>query len=97
MASNVVLHVVQYLNFGGVESRMKIFGLNSSVSKYDHRFCAIRNGGVIADQLITMNCPVTVLQCRSKIPSFTAILSLIRVIRAERPTIIHSSETINAL
>jgi glycosyltransferase involved in cell wall biosynthesis len=89
MASNVVLHVVQSLNFGGVESRLKIVGLNSAVSKYDHRFCAIRNGGVIAGELIAISCPVTVLQCRSKIPSIAAILGLIRLIRAERPTIIH--------
>jgi glycosyltransferase involved in cell wall biosynthesis len=89
MTNKRVLHIVQSLNFGGVESRMRTIALNSSLSNYIHSFCAISNGGAVADELVASGKPVTVKNIQSNIPSFSAITALIKHIRTERPHIIH--------
>jgi hypothetical protein len=84
-----ILHVVQSLNFGGVESHMKIIALNAGSSIFEHHICVMSNGGVIADELIATAKPITVLSRHSLISSLSTILALVRHIKAERPAILH--------
>lgn len=85
----LVLHVVQSLNFGGVETHMKVIGGSSGFSKYEHSFCAISRGGAIATEMIEEGTDVSILECNSKIPSFSAIMSLVRHFRSVKPEIVH--------
>ena len=36
-----VLHVLTALDFGGVESQMRLIAAHADLSRYDHAFCAI--------------------------------------------------------
>lgn len=89
MKTKCVLHVVQSLNFGGVESRMRTVALNSSYSSYKHSFCAISSGGAVANELIGAGKEVVIMNVRSRIPSLSAMLSLIQHVRSERPDVLH--------
>lgn len=89
MTKNTVLHVAESLNFGGVESHIRTIALNAQETAFEHSICVIAEGGAIADELIAAKCPIVVLRERSKIPSFGAILALIKEIRSRRPSIIH--------
>ena len=89
MTRRSVLHIVRSLSFGGVESHMRIIALNSKLSVYDHSFCAISNGGAVADEISASGQPITILNCRSRIPSLKAIDALTRRIRIERPDVVH--------
>lgn len=89
MTKNTVLHVVESLNFGGVESHMRNIALNAHMSAFEHSISVIAGGGAIADELIAAEFPVVVLGKRSKIPSPSAILALVTEIRSRRPSILH--------
>ncbi len=84
-----VLHVVESLGFGGVESHMGIVGAKGNLSRFRHTFCVISRGGAVSARMVASGNSVAILNCRSRIPSLTAILALIRHIRRTKPAIIH--------
>lgn len=86
----LTLHVLGSLDFGGVESQMRIVAQHADVSTYSHAFCAIARGGAVADQMRTMGAQVDVLGRPRKIPSFSAIMALRDHIRTLRPAIVHT-------
>lgn len=90
MREKKVFHVTTSLDFGGVESRMRIIAKNSKLTMFSHRFCAISGGGSISEDLVNSGSVVSLLGAHSSIPSPIAILRLIRLIRAERPYILHT-------
>ena len=75
-----VLHVLTSLDFGGVESHIRIIAKNPEFTKFEHHFCAISNGGAISEELLTSGKQVAVLGVKSRIPSLLAIRDLIRII-----------------
>lgn len=89
MTKNTVLHIVQSLNFGGVESHIRTIALNAHESSYNHSFVAVAHGGSVADELLAAKLPVRLMNMRSKIPSPSALWALITEIRAQRPSILH--------
>lgn len=89
MKKKIALHIVESLNFGGVESRMKMIGLHAPHCSYEHRFCAISKGGTVAEELISLGRPVHVLNLPSKIPAASAIYALARHIHFSRPMVVH--------
>jgi glycosyltransferase involved in cell wall biosynthesis len=89
MKSKRVLHLVQSLNFGGVESRMRTIAFNSSLSDCEHLFCAIAGGGAVAEDIYESGAPIKILNIKSKIPSLRAILGIFRHIKFEHPDIVH--------
>jgi len=84
-----VLHVIESLGFGGVESQMEIVGANGNISHFRHTFCAISRGGAVSARMVASGNSVAILNCRSRIPSVAAILALIHHIRRIKPAIIH--------
>lgn len=86
---SVVLHIVESLDYGGVESRMERIGERRTQSRYDHQFCAISRGGHAEVQLRTLNAEVSVLGTVSHIPSVRAILALRRLLKALGPSVVH--------
>lgn len=89
MQMRIVLHVVESLAFGGVESHMGIIGAKGNLSRFRHTFCVISRGGAVSARMVASGNSVVILNCRSRIPSLTAILALSRYIRRTKPAIIH--------
>lgn len=90
MQKNIVLHVTASLNYGGVESHMKIIAKNPMLTIFDHKFAAISDGGSVSEYIKNNGCFVFLLRARAAIPSLIAIQRLIRLIRRERPVILHT-------
>ena len=88
--SKVVLHIVHQLDFGGVESHMRIIAENEDLTPFEHCFCAISHGGAISGELAAAKKSVTILGVKSQTPSIIAIWKLISFIRSKRPDIIHT-------
>lgn len=89
MENDLALHIVNSLDFGGVESHMEVIGRNAQASRFRHSFCAISQGGAISARMIESGMPVVILNRRSRIPSLSAIFSLVRQIRETSPAIVH--------
>lgn len=85
-----VLHVLTSLDFGGVESHIRIIAKNPEFTRFEHHFCAIRNGGAISEELLASGKKVAVLGVKSRIPSLSAIRDLIRLIHKKQPDILHT-------
>ena len=85
-----VLHVVTSLDFGGVESHMRVIAENRDLSGFRHEFCAISRGGDAEKKLRLMGCGIYILNSESRIPSISALVSLVGLIRQREPTIVHS-------
>ncbi len=86
----VVLHIVTSLDFGGVETHMRIIHENSHAGNYDHRFCAIGHGVETANAIADSGGDVTLLQCPIKIPSRSALVRLYGLMRTLRPEVVHT-------
>jgi glycosyltransferase involved in cell wall biosynthesis len=84
-----ILHVLTSLKFGGVESQMLLVAKNSSNSVWEHGFCALGESGVLLNNLKTLDAQVHALNCKVKIPSASAILSLWLYFRRVKPTVVH--------
>jgi glycosyltransferase involved in cell wall biosynthesis len=68
---------------------MMNLAISSQLSSFEHQFCAISHGGATADAIAAAGGFVTKLECRSSIPSLSALNGLVRVIRELRPSVIH--------
>ena len=85
-----VMHVLTHLDFGGVESVMKMIGSSAHLSGFDHVFCAISRGGAADQYLTERGCPVYVLGVNPRIPSPRALWRLGKLMQAVRPSVVHS-------
>ncbi|WP_353221936.1 glycosyltransferase [Salinisphaera sp. C84B14] len=86
----VVIHVLTSLHFGGVEKHMEILARSAFLSVYDHRFCAIGEGGHVAANLASIPVRVTCLGLSCKIPNPRALYQLWRMFKREGPLIVHT-------
>jgi glycosyltransferase involved in cell wall biosynthesis len=85
----ICLHVVTSLDFGGVESHMRVIAEHNDIARFEHRFCALGDGGAIAAEIKTLGSTVYVLGAPTKIPSRLAIHRLVSLLRAIHPTVVH--------
>ena len=85
----LVLHVLTALDFGGVESQMRLVAAHAAQSGWDHAFCAIGPGGAVLEELRAMGARAVALQQPVGIPSTRAILALWREMRRMRPAVVH--------
>ncbi len=85
----LVLHVLTALDFGGVESQMRLIAANAALSRHTHAFCAIAGGGAVLEALRSLGAEAAALGRRAGIPSRPAILALRRHFRQMRPDIVH--------
>ena len=84
-----VLHVLTSLDFGGVETQMRLIAKNATSSKSEHSFCALGRGGAVLNEMKALGSQATALGCKATIPSFVAIFSLWRYFRRVKPDVVH--------
>ncbi len=84
-----VLHVLTSLDFGGVETQMRLIAKNATSSKSEHSFCALGRGGAVLNEMKALGSQATALGCKATIPSFGAIFSLWRYFRRVKPDVVH--------
>lgn len=88
--SNLVIHVVTSLDFGGVEKRMEILARSAGLSTRQYGFCAVGGGGSAERHIRELNRAVSCLALPTAIPSFGAIHQLVRLFRRLRPEVVHT-------
>ncbi len=84
-----VLHVLTALDYGGVESQMRLIAANASSSGWDRAFCAIGPGGASLAALHAMGVEACALGRPVRIPSVRALWALWRHIRQLKPDVVH--------
>lgn len=90
MVRHKVIHVTTHLDFGGVESVMKMICSSADLSDFDHVFCALGRGGAAEKYLRDEGAEVHLLGVNPKIPSPMAILKLAKLLLSVRPSVVHS-------
>jgi glycosyltransferase involved in cell wall biosynthesis len=83
------LHLAYGLDFGGVESHMRLIAENQD-GRYAHEFCAIGPGGAAKDAIVRAGGTAEALGCepwRRPLSSFGSVLSLLRRVR---PEVVHT-------
>lgn len=85
----LVLHVLTALDFGGVESQMRLVAAHAAQSGWDHAFSAIGPGGAVQAELRAMGARAVALQQPVGIPSIRATFALWREMRRMRPAVVH--------
>lgn len=84
-----VLHVLTALDFGGVESQMRLIAAHASASDWGHDFLAIGAGGAVQRDIRALSGRADALGVPVAIPSPRAGLALWRYLRRTRPQIVH--------
>ena len=84
-----VLRIVIGLNQGGVQQAVLNLARNLDRSKFNLIVCAIENGGLIGNEIIDSGTNVIVLGFKRQ--PIKTILSLIKIIKANRIDIVHAS------
>lgn len=84
-----VLHILTALDFGGVESQMRLIAAHAATSAWAHDFLAIGKGGAVLEDLGALSARAEALGCPAAIPSPRAALALWRYLRQTRPQIVH--------
>ncbi|NBE06493.1 glycosyltransferase [Paragemmobacter ruber] len=84
-----VLHVLTALDFGGVESQMRLIADRGAASRWPRAFLAIGGGGAVLDALHRLGAEAGALGCAARIPSPAAAWALWRHLRRTRPAIVH--------
>lgn len=84
-----VLHVLTALDFGGVESQMRLIAAHASASDWGHDFLAIGAGGAVQRDIRALSGRADALGVPVAIPSPRASLALWRYLRRTRPQIVH--------
>lgn len=85
-----VLHIVRQLDFGGVELQCAMIAEHSAVSGYHHTFLAITHDGEAGRRTRAAGGEVVCLSSPSRIPSIVTIVRLMREIRRQKPSIVHT-------
>lgn len=83
------MHVVESLDFGGIETRMKILAEHTQTSPFSHHFVAISRGGRASLFIRRCGSNVRICHVSSRIPSLAATLAIVREIRNCRAEIVH--------
>lgn len=89
MTPPLTLHILTHLDFGGVESRMRVVAVHAGKSVRRHAFCAIGQGGAVMRDIAALGLRVDALGQRVTIPSLAATRALYRHIRLLRPSVVH--------
>ena len=89
MTPPLTLHILTHLDFGGVESRMRVVAAHAGKSVRRHAFCAIGQGGAVMRDIAALGLRVDALGQRVTIPSLAATRALYRHIRLLRPSVVH--------
>lgn len=88
--SPLTLHICTALDFGGIESHLKIISRYATNTVYEHHFCAIGCGGHTEKEMLANGASVYCLEAPVTIPNWRAIWRTYSLIRSLRPDIIHT-------
>jgi glycosyltransferase involved in cell wall biosynthesis len=88
--TDVVLHIVTSLDFGGIESHMEVIARNLSYAKMRHVFVAIGPGGMTTAKMRIQGVDFLCLGQNIGIPSLSAFGGLIKLFWRERPLVVHT-------
>lgn len=87
-----VIRITTRLNFGGVERDFELHAKFHNQSDYELIIVALENGGRAEEFIKRCGIRVIILNLKSsRIPSLAAIRKLMRLIREEKPQVIHTS------
>ena len=90
LESQIVIHILTSLGFGGVERRMQTIASHAKVAEMKHVFISIGSGGQTEQVLRESGAEVLCLNKSVRIPNFGAILSLMSCLRRYRPIAVHT-------
>ncbi len=86
----LVIHLVTSLDFGGVEKHMEVIAGHLDRARMRHVFVALGSGGAVERRLMAMGADVRCLGKATKIPSLSAIVSLLALFLRMRPGVVHA-------
>ncbi len=89
MTAARVLHLTYGLDFGGVESHLRLIG-ELTGKHFEHHFAAIHCGGATERAMRATGMPVTVVGIDPHAHPLRAVAGVRTMLRALRPTIFHS-------
>ncbi len=84
-----VLHLITGLETGGAETALYRL-LAGMDSRFDNRVVSLIAPGFMGERLVELGVPVSHLDMRRGVPSFSALFSLVRMIREFRPDLIQT-------
>lgn len=84
-----IIRLSTFLDFGGIETKMA--NLSSVNDSNEWIFCSIGKGGRAADAIRANKKKVHCLALKHRIPNLHAIIALYKLIRIERPDVVHTS------
>lgn len=85
-----VFNIFTSLDFGGVESHALMIAKSTYESDYKHSFIALKKGGSVSEELISIGVDVRLLGIKAAIPSISTIFKLYTLFREHKPDIVHA-------
>ena len=87
-----ILRIIPFLDFGGVEQRIKLTALGfEAVPDVDLSIIVLGHGGRISDELEQKGINPLILKCPVRIPNIKLIYKLYRIIKSQQPDVVHCS------
>ncbi len=86
-----VLRITTSLNFGGVERNFELHARYHRKQDYELVMVALAGGGRAEKFIQSCGIRVVLLHTSPRIPSFHTLMSLIRLIREEKPDVVHGA------
>ena len=84
-----VVHIITELRVGGAENALHKIILHSDRDAFDYVVISLEDKGVFGEPIKSLGVPVYTLNMNPARPNPLALLSLIRILRREKPDIIH--------
>lgn len=86
-----VIKMINSLDFGGIEKVFEIAARYYEGDKAQVLFVALGRGGAVEKAIRGMGYRVVVLDYNTRIPNFRLIVRLVRLLREERPGVVHTT------
>jgi glycosyltransferase involved in cell wall biosynthesis len=87
-----ILRIIPFLDFGGVEQRIKLTAVAfESIPNVELIIVVLGRGGHVSHSLEQYGIKFIILGQQIKIPNFTIILKLFRIIKDQNPNVVHCS------
>ncbi|MGE0590160.1 MAG: glycosyltransferase family 4 protein [Cyclobacteriaceae bacterium] len=85
-----VLRITKSLDFGGIEKVFELHARYHQNGNYELAFVALHRGGRTAQILSSLGYRTFELGRPGRIPSFSALIALIKLFKAEKPDVVHT-------
>ncbi|MFZ3136297.1 MAG: glycosyltransferase family 4 protein [Thermodesulfovibrionales bacterium] len=88
-----IMQITHDLNIGGLQKIVSDIALYLDKSRYQVTVCALREGGMLENELVNNNIKVIKLPAAKNGVDYLAFWKLYKILRDERPHIIHTHNT----